>query len=122
MDIGKLHRKAVESLYNGICTVYEYQKVTDEITKLTGYKEVSVLEGQPCRLSFEKITTAIQSESSAAVVQGTKLFLSPDIIVKPGSKITVTQAGVTTDYTCSGIPAVYPYHQEIMLELFERWA
>lgn len=117
----KAARKAIERTYNGLVTVTDHQKVKDEITKLTEYKDVTVLENQPCKLSFERITTAIQSESSASVTQTTKLFLSPDIVIKPGSKLTVTQVGVTNDYICSGVPAVYPTHQEIMLELFERW-
>lgn len=117
----KAARKAIERTYNGLVTVTDHQKVKDEITKLTEYKDVTVLENQPCKLSFERITTAIQSESSASITQTTKLFLSPDIVIKPGSKLTVTQVGVTNDYICSGVPAVYPTHQEIMLELFERW-
>lgn len=121
MDMEKMHRKAVESLYLGKCTVYEHRKKKDEKTKLTGYEEVMVLENQPCKLSFEKVTAAASDGTSVAVSQEAKLFFSPDIAIKPGSKITVTQDGRTTDYTYSGIPAVYPSHQEIVLELFERW-
>lgn len=117
----KAARKAIESTYEGVLTVTEHQKVTDENTKLTDYQEVVVMENQPCHLSFETLNSAVQSESAAAVTQTIKLFVSPDISIKAGSKITVTQAGVTADYTCSGIPAVYETHQEIILELFERW-
>lgn len=85
-------------------------------------KEVVALEGQPCRISFSKISQVVQNEVAASTTQGIKLFLSPDVIIQPGSKITVTQNGVTTDYISSGVPAVYATHQEIMLELFERWA
>ena len=99
-------RKNIESTYEGVLTITEHQKVKDESTKITGYQDVIVLDDQPCRLSFEKIQTAIQSESAAAVAQTTKLFVSPDIEIKPGSKITVTQAGGTTEYQCSGMPAV----------------
>ncbi len=119
MDVGKMHRKAVESLYNGICTVYEYRKVKDEKTKLTGFEDVAVLENQPCRLSFEKINAAVPGESFTAISQAIKLFLSPDIMIKPNSKITVTQNGITADYKSSGVPAVYQSHQEIILELEE---
>lgn len=114
-------RKSIESTYEGVLTVTEHQKVKDEVTKITGYQDVVVLNDQPCRLSFEKIQTASQSESAATVAQTTKLFVSPDITIKAGSKITVTQAGITTDYQCSGIPAVYQTHQEIILDLFEDW-
>lgn len=115
-------RKIIESTYDGIATVTEHIKVKDEKSKLTKYEESVVLENQPCKLSYETITNANQGESASSVKQVTKLFISPDIIIKAGSKITVTQAGVTIDYTCSGIPAVYDTHQEIILNLFERWA
>lgn len=117
-----LARYALERMYTGICTVTEHRKVKDEKTKITGYQDVIVLEGQSCKLSFQKITNAVQSDSVATVVQVIKLFISPDITIKPGSKITVTQDNITADYTYSGIPATYPTHQEIMLESFERWA
>ncbi len=115
-------RKAIESTYDGVLSVTEHKKVKDESTKMTSYQDVVVLDAQPCRLSFEQLKTAIQSDSAASVAQTTKLFVSPDIVIKAGSKITVVQAGVTTDYTSSGIPAVYDTHQEIIIDLFKDWA
>lgn len=115
-------RKAIEATYFGTLTVREMQKVKDDATKLTTQKEVVTLENVPCRLSFETLQAAVQTSSAATVTQGTKLFVSPDIEIKPGSKLTVTQDNVTTDYVRSGVPAVYPTHQEVMLELFEKYA
>lgn len=115
-------RKAIEKTYNGTMTVTEMGKVRDEKSKLTKEEPVVVLENQPCRLSFETIQAAAQSSSGAAVSQTAKLFVSPEVQIKAGSKITVIQDGSTTDYIHSGIPAIYPTHQEIILELFERWA
>lgn len=114
-------RKALESTYEGAATVIEHRKVRNEETKLTGYKDVTVLEGQPCKLSFSKIAAVVQSDSAASAPQTVKLFISPDITIKPGSKITITQNGITTDYTYSGVPAVYATHQEIMLDFFKEW-
>lgn len=115
-------RKAIEKTYNGTMTVTEMGKAKDEKSKLTKEEPVVVLEDQPCRLSFETLGVANQSDSGAAVSQTAKLFVSPEARIKAGSKITVTQDGATIDYTHSGIPAIYPTHQEIILELFERWA
>lgn len=115
-------RKSIESNYCGVATVVEHKKTTDKKSKLIKYDDVVILENQPCKLSYETISTANQNKSAASVTQTTKLFISPDIIIKPGSKITVIQSGITTDYTYSGVPAVYLTHQEIMLELFERWS
>ena len=116
-------RNAIESLYyEGACSIVEFQDVTDSETKITRQTEVTVLENQPCKLSFEKLDAANQTEAGAAIVQGAKLFLAPEIKVKEGSKIVVTQFGETHEYSCSGDPAVYPSHQEIMLEVFRGWA
>ncbi len=115
-------RKAQESTYEGTATVIEHHKAVDKITKLTGYEDTVVLEGQPCRLSFSKITPAMQGEAAAKTGQEIKLFISPDISIKPGSKITITQNGVMADYTYSGIPAVYSTHREYILEVFKEWA
>lgn len=118
----KTARKAIESTYSGSCTIKERRDTKDEVTKISRKTEVSVVEGQPCRLSFEKIAATVQTDTAAAVSQGIKLFLAPEITVNPGSKIVVTQAGITAEYQLSGVPAVYESHQEIMLELFRGWA
>lgn len=118
----KAARKAIEATYFGTLTVTEHQTVKDEKTKLTKSVDVVVLQDEPCRLSFEKLQTAIQSESAATITQSTKLFVSPDVTIKAGSKLTVTQDNVTTDYTRSGVPSTYPTHQEITLELFKEYA
>lgn len=56
----KAARKAIESTYAGVMTVSEYKKVKDPNTALTSYKEVVVLENQPCSLSFEGIAAAVR--------------------------------------------------------------
>lgn len=115
-------RKAVESLYDGCCTITEYQKVKME-NKSTGFSEVVVVENQPCRLSFQSVNSTTATETGAsAVTQSVKLFIAPEVQVKPGSKITVTQSGVTTEYQNSGVPAVYGTHQAVVLELFKGWS
>lgn len=115
-------RKAIESMYDGTCTIIERQKVKLP-NKSTGFKDIVVLEDIPCRLSFKTITNTNQAETGvSAVVQVTKVFIAPEIHVKPGSKLTITQNDVTTEYKSSGQPAIYTTHQEIELELFERWA
>lgn len=115
-------RKAIESTYEGVCDIIEYRSVRDKKSKITRQEEVTAAEGQPCKLSFEKIAAAVQTDTGAAITQGVKLFIAPEVKVKSGSKIVVTQNGVTTEYAVSGQPAIYGTHQEIMLELFRGWA
>lgn len=113
--------KAVESLYDGVCTITEYQKVK-KANGSTGMAEVVVLENQPCRMSYRTVNPTSQGEIASAVTQSVTIFMSPTIEVKPGSKLTITQNGVTTVYKSSGTPAVYASHQEISLELFKGWS
>ena len=118
----KKARKAIESMYEGTCTITEHQKVQKD-NKSTGFQDVIVQEDIPCRLSFKTINNTNPNENSAsALVQVTEVFLAPEIVVKPGSKLTITQNGVTTDYKSSGIPATYSTHQEIVVEIFKGWA
>ena len=114
----KAARRAQEATYEGLCTIYEYRDVTDEKTKLSSEEEVAVIEDQPCKLSFEKLNSVVQTETAAVQAQGVKLFLAPEIAVGSNSKIVVTQNGITNEYSASGIPAVYSTHQEITLESF----
>ncbi len=118
----KAARKAVESAYTGVCTVIEYHDVLDKKTGITRKSEITVIENQPCKISFEKQNASAQTDTAAALTQGVKLFVAPEIKIKPGSKIIVGQNGVTTAYSASGEPAVYFSHQEITLELFMGWA
>ena len=117
----KMVRMAIESLYNGTCTVtvrQEYEKANGA----TDFKNVVAIENEPCHLSFSGKLATKEGEAAASVLQTTALFLSPDVDIPPGSRITVTQNGVTADYTRSGEAAKYGSHQEIILELWERWA
>lgn len=114
-------RKAFEKMYDGVCVVTEYVAQRDPITKKTVFVETPVFTAQPCRLSFSS-SPVTGDDNVASVVQETKLFISPDVTIKKGSKITVTQNGVTTDYTHSSEPKIYATHQEITLKLFEGWA
>ena len=114
-------RAAIQSLYDGKCTVtvrQEYEKDNGS----TGFQEVILIEDEPCRLSFSNTSSTKDGEVAATVSQVTELFISPEVDIPPGSKITVTQNGETVDYTKSGVKAMYETHQQIILELFKRWS
>ncbi len=115
------HRQAVEMMYEGSCTIYEKRGVTDPETKITSQKEVPVQQDIACNLSFSKIIPVEKQEEGYKQVQVVKLFLAPEINVKPGSKIVVTQNKVTEVYKMSSLSAVYTSHQEIVLDAWEGW-
>lgn len=115
-------KKAIELTYDCTCNIIEHQKYQKE-NKSTDFKDIVVLENQKCKLSFENIAKNSQDDVKSNVVQTTKLFIAPEIEIKTGSRIDVTNVlGQVTSYKSSGKSAIYQTHQEIMLELFERWA
>ena len=115
-------RKAIESSYCGVCTIIERRQVRDEQTKISQQKEQVILENQPCRLSVENAAAAVQSDTAAAVGPSVKLFLAPEVELKPGSKIIVEQNGRRFEYAASGEAAAYSSHQEVYLSLWKGWA
>ncbi len=117
--IDDIHRRAIEKTYTDTCTVTECEKYKKS-NKTTAFREKQVYADVPCRLSFKTVNTASGTGTVTKIGQIITLFISPDINIKAGSKITVTHDGRTTEYKRSGFPAVYKTHQEIPLELFEE--
>ena len=118
----KQARKAIEKLYDAKCTIYEYQKVKDPITKQTKQKEVAVLADQSCKLSYSSSKSTSQSDTGNEVPQVIKIFIAPELDIRTGSKLVVTNKGRTAAYQNSGEPAIYSTHQEVVLNLFAGWA
>ena len=121
-DILYAVRKAIESQYDSACDIYEKKKIKNPDTKITTSKEIKVYQEQKCRVSFEDTFVAYNTDTETRVSVKIKLFISPDIIINPGSKIVVTKKGKVTIYKSSGIPAIYDTHQEILLKEFKGYA
>lgn len=116
------YENALKLLWKGLCDVFVLKGDTDTSTGRTVQKEIEILHGEPCRVSYSSIS-ATKSESEAAnVPQIIKLFISNSIDIPEGSKIVVTQEGRAEIYRRAGKPAVYSTHQEIILESFKEWA
>lgn len=113
--------RALKRLWKDRCTVTVKEKKKNPETKITEFVETELFKNEPCKLSFESLSTA-DGDPVATAKQTVKVFLSSDLVIPPGSKITVTHEGRTVDYSQSGVPGVYTYHQEIPLELFRGWA
>ena len=113
-------RRAIESLYDGRLTITEYRSEIDERTKQTRQTETVTYSNIPCRLSHETVRSAVTDGQTAPVTQVIRLFVGPGVTVKPGSRLTVTQNGISQDYRYSGQPAHYSTHQEIILEMWKQ--
>lgn len=115
-------RNAVEKTFEGVCSVVEYRDTVDKDSGITCKEEVTVAEGLPCKLSFELNYPSEQTDTVSLLSQRAKLFISPDVNVKNGSKIIVEQYGKKAEYCCCGETAVYPTHREIRVSPFVKWA
>jgi hypothetical protein len=117
-------KAAIEETYDGICTVYTYSAAKDPVTHISKMGEVALHTDIACRISFKNNVSnnSQPSDTASAAVQTIKLFTYPDKAIPKGSKIVVTQNGVTVAYKSSGEPLMYYTHQEIILELFDKWA
>lgn len=113
-------RPNIERMYRGKLTIHEWALVTDPITHISSEVERITVADQPCLLSNTSTAPTTSSEGVPSVVKVTKIFVAPDIIIKEGSKLVVTQDGVTNTYERSGIPSVYPTHQEVSVNLMEK--
>lgn len=113
-------RKAIEKLYTHTCSVVIKEKIKKPDYS-TGFIEKTLLEDQPCRISFSNISTVNETSHSGLKQQTIKLFIAPEINIKEGSKIIVNHDGIESLFSKSGVPAVYPTHQEINLEIFKDW-
>lgn len=109
----------IENTYTGICTIIEQVEFQKE-NKSTAYEEIVVLENQPCKLSFQN-SSVNQNDIGSNVSQTVKLFISPDIKIKSGSKLIITQNEKTNAYKNSSEPQIYFSHQKIIVELADRW-
>lgn len=114
-------KETLKSLYDDECSVTIFTPVLNEDTGVTEAAETLLYENIPCRISYNSNASAGDGEAPAIECDAT-LFLSPDIDIPAGSKISVTRQGAATDYHRSGVPAVYATHQEIKLKLYEDYA
>lgn len=118
----RMHRKSVEATYDGTCRIYVMQSVKDPVTKVTRQEEALALDDIACHLSYSSAPPTAGSDTVTAVAQTIKLFLAPELVIPPGSRIEVAQQGRNESYGQSGKAAVYSSHQEITLELWKGYA
>lgn len=112
-------RKAIESQYDAKCDIIEYGNVL--VGNITKNQEKIKEHDVPCKISFEDIYSNTETDTENKIVQKVKLFIKPELIINPGSKIVVVRKNRIIPYKNSGEPAVYDTHQEIILEPWKGW-
>ncbi len=75
-------RQVIQKMYDCKCDIIEHQAIKNIINKRTEYQEITVLEEQPCRISYKTISNANETENESNVTQIVKLFIEPEIQIK----------------------------------------
>lgn len=114
----------LSALWVGRATIYEYRDTTDPETYQTTQGLEVVAENEPCRISYgqgaySRAGTTDIADGVPYVTQTITLFIRPDLEIKEGSVIEVTQHGRTTKYKRASKPALHSRHQEVLVEVYE---
>jgi hypothetical protein len=107
-------RDEIARLYHGKMTITEYTKTKDKngISKL---KLERIRGGIPCRLSYKRKAQNAAGADASDIQLETVIYCDPDIEIKPGSVIEVTQEGHTETFELSGGVVRYHNHQEVFV-------
>lgn len=113
--------KAISSLFDSTCEIYNYQKTVDPDTHETTMHKV-LIGNADCRVNVESAPAAsADGVAPAGVSQLITLIMEPEIMVPEGAYVDITFAdGEKRGYISAGVTARYAYHQEIALELREE--
>lgn len=90
--------------------------VKDPVSGKTRQQPVIVFADEPCGLSQSSLPATTQTVTADQVNYDAKLFISPDVTIKPGSRITVQQNGMEFKGEQTGKAFRYATHQEIKLK------
>lgn len=109
------YRQQLETMYNDRVTVQRSEK-TKKPNGATGAMVWKVIyQDAPCFISQTGLAANTQTDTTNDIDYSAKLFISPEVGMQQGDKLTVTREGLTREYT-AGEPFIYPTHQEVNLE------
>lgn len=107
-------RAAIESTYFGVMDIYEQKDV--EVRNRTRQQTIKVYENVKCALSKKNPTNTNMNSQYGDLDYSYEIFTCPEIKIKAGSIIHVTQEGMELELKNIGEPHVYPTHQEIICQ------
>lgn len=120
----KAVRRALESRYEDVCSVFVYTNELDPITKQTKQVRKVLLENEPCRLSYQTQAFAslvsTQNEGVPSNYQSTKVFIAPEHDIPENSELEVMHHGRLIKLKRSSVPVIHTNHQEVMVEVLEQ--
>ena len=107
--------KAIQSLWKDTCTVLIKQSY--KVAGVTKYKDKTLYEEIPSRLSYNGAMVASEGSEITQVKQIITLFLAPNVEIPAGAKIVVTHGGRTVTYKQSSEIRVHTNHLEVTLDV-----
>lgn len=118
MQLGNpaVERRLLEMTYTGVCRVEGQTTSKDPVTGVERPKDGVIFDNQPCALSQASLPSAAQTDTNNDVAYDGKLFIAPDIVIPSGSRVFVTQDGMSYEFQQSGEPFIYPTHQEVKMK------
>lgn len=112
----KQARKAVESLYDCTCNISGgKEKIKDPKTKETKLLPKIKYENKPCRVSKQSLSKNNQTDTVNQVAYELKLFIAPEVEIKQGDEIEVTNKFGNKEIYKAGEGFPYNTHQEVIL-------
>ena len=119
-------RAALRRFWTDRCDIFVRESTVEPGTGRSVFTERKIHADLPCRMSFRlsfETVSGVRDVGDAAVSAGqaVKLFLAPEIVVPPGSKLVLRRGVHEMVFARSGVPAVFEGHQEVRMERFERW-
>lgn len=112
----KQARKAIESLYDCTCTISGGKgKVKDLVTKETKLVTKTKYEDIPCKVSKQSLSKNNQTDTVNQVAYELKLFTAPELEIKQGDTIEVTNKLRVKETYKAGEGFPYNNHQEVIL-------
>lgn len=109
-----IEREAIESTYFGVMDIYEKKDI--EYKDRTRQENVKVFEKVKCALSKKNPTYTNMNEQYGNLDYTYEIFTNPEIKIKSGSIIYVSQEGMNFKLENIGEPHIYPTHQEIICQ------
>ncbi len=112
------HRRAIKKLYDSTCTISRYAEMETASgeTRLSEDPEI-VYTDEPCRISQKALGSNKQTEVENEISYEIKLFIAPELEIRQGDTITVTnKLGRAQTYTAGEPFPPYPTHQEVSLQ------
>lgn len=111
-----LARRQFEKQYDSLMTIKELQASDDDIFS-DGEEWTAVVSDEPCRVSKKQQLLATDKGDTPNIGYYIALYCKPDVKVRPGSKILITNThGETREYARTGEAFnSYKTHQEISI-------